>query len=271
MTKNILEEICKQKMKFASELRNKFKYVGHWNDTIRELEDKNFFVNFKKKIENNTKNNKLSIIAEIKKTSPSAGILIKDYNPVKIANIYNKNKATCLSVLTEENYFQGNINHIKQIKEKIKLPILCKDFFVDHFQVVQAKSYGADCVLIIMAMLGDSDAMSIYREALNYDMSVIVEVHTEQDVYRLMNLDMSQALIGINNRNLETLKTDINTTYAIHDLLREKGFEGPLISESGIKTKDELLELSNKTSIKTFLIGESLLKNLDNNSIFSVL
>ena len=120
-----------------------------------------------------------------------------------------------------------------------------------------------------MAMVGDSDAMSIYREALNYDMSVIVEVHTEQDVYRLMNLDMSEALIGINNRNLKTLKTDINTTYDIHNVLINH--KGPLISESGIKTKDELLELSNKTSIKTFLIGESLLKDLDNSSIFSVL
>ena len=235
-----------------------------------DLPSKEEFDSLKKrieKIENKIKKKKFSIIAEIKKASPSAGVIIKDYNPVKIANLYNDNKATCLSVLTEEDFFLGNLKHISEIKNKINLPILCKDFFVDKFQIPLAKSYGADAILIILAGVSENLADELYEEALKLDMSVIVEVHTVEEAKRA--LKFKDALIGINNRNLKTLKTDINTTFDIHDVL--VSHTGPLISESGIKTKDELLELSNKTSIKTFLIGESLLKNLENNSIFSVL
>jgi indole-3-glycerol phosphate synthase len=157
--------------------------------------------------------------------------------------------------------------HVSKIKQKVNLPILCKDFFIDKFQIPLAKSYGADAILIILAGVTDNLALELYEEALKYDMSIIVEVHTVEEAKRA--LKFKDALIGINNRNLKTLKTDINTTYDIHEILINH--PGPLISESGIKTKDELLELSKKTSIKNFLIGESLLKNLDNNSIFSVL
>ena len=224
-------------------------------------------MNFKEKIQLNLHNNKISIIAVIKKASPSAGIIIQNYNPVEIADIYNTNNVTCLSVLTEEDYFLGNLTHISKIKEKINLPILCKDFFVDKFQIPLAKSYGADAILIILAGVSDNLANDLYEEALKYKMSVIVEVHTIDEAKKALNF--KEALIGINNRNLKTLKTDINTTYDIHNVLINH--DGPLISESGIKTKEELLDLKNKTSIKTFLIGESLLKNLDKNSIFSVL
>ena len=186
---------------------------------------------------------------------------------MEIASTYNNNKATCLSVLTEEDFFYGNLIHISKIKQKIKLPILCKDFFIDKFQVSLAKSYGADAILIILAGVSDKVANELYEEALRLNMSIIVEVHTVEEAKRA--LKFKDCLIGINNRNLKTLKTEINTTYDIHDVLVTH--PGPLISESGIKTKDELLEISNKTSIKTFLIGESLLKDLDNNSIFSVL
>ena len=169
--------------------------------------------------------------------------------------------------MTEEDFFLGNLNHISRIKQKINLPILCKDFFVDKFQIPLAKSYGADAILIILAGVSDKLANELYDEALRLDMSVIVEVHTVEEAKNA--LKYKNALIGINNRNLKTLKTDINTTYDIYEIL--VNHKGPLISESGIKTKDELLELSENTSIKTFLIGESLLKDLDNNSIFSVL
>ena len=147
------------------------------------------------------------------------------------------------------------------------MPILCKDFFVDKFQVPLSKSFGADAILIILAGVSENLANELYEEASKLNMSVIVEVHTVEEAK--VAIKFKNALIGINNRNLKTLKTDISTTFDIHNVL--KGHPGPLISESGIKTKDEVLELSNKTSIKTFLIGESLLKNLDNNSIFSVL
>ena len=225
------------------------------------------FINFKEKIQNNINNNRISLIAEIKKASPSAGIIIENYDPIKIAKIYNDNKTTCLSILTEEDFFLGNLIHVSKVKEKIKLPVLCKDFFVDKFQVHLAKSYGADAILIILAGVSDDLANELYEEALRLNMSIIVEVHTVEEAEKALNF--KEALIGINNRNLKTLKTDINTTYDIHNVLLNH--QGPLISESGIKTKDELLDLKNKTSIKTFLIGESLLKNLTENSIFSVL
>ena len=210
---------------------------------------------------------KFSIIAEIKKASPSAGVIINDYNPVEIANIYYNNNSTCLSVLTEEDFFLGKIDHIRQIKEKIKLPILCKDFFIDKFQIPLAKSCGADAILIILAGVKENLADELYNEALKHKMSIIVEVHTVEEAKKA--LKFKEALIGINNRNLKTLETNITTTYDIHNVLINH--KGPLISESGIKNKEELLDLKRKTSIKTFLIGESLLKNLDNNSIFSVL
>ena len=263
MAENVLEKIINKKIEKIIDLKKTISL-----ESLDELINTNkTFINFKEKIENNIKEDKYSVIAEIKKASPSAGVIIKDYDPVNIANIYNNNKATCLSVLTEEDFFLGNLIHISKIKQKVNLPILCKDFFVDKFQVPLAKSYGADAILIILAGVSDKLADNLYTEALKLDMSVIVEVHTVEEAKRALRF--KDALIGINNRNLKTLETDINTTFDIHDVLINHS--GPLISESGIKTKDELLELSNKTSIKTFLIGESLLKNLDNNSIFSVL
>ena len=263
MAENTLQKIIEKKINKINNLKK--------NITIESLSKKisenNSFIDFKEKIEKNIKSNKISIIAEIKKASPSAGVIIKDYDPLKIAEIYKSNKATCLSVLTEEDFFFGNLMHISKIKQKINLPILCKDFFIDPFQVHLAKSYGADAILIIIAGVNDKLADQLYEEAQKLKMSVIVEVHTVEEAKKALRFN--EALIGINNRNLKTLKTEISTTYEINDFL--KNHTGPLISESGIKTKEELLEIKKKTNIKTFLIGESLLKNLDKNSIFSVL
>jgi len=249
---NILDKIIKKKIERLEEVKK--------NVSLDLLKDKiaknNSFLNFKEKISNNVNNNKISLIAEIKKASPSAGIIFDNYDPLKIANIYNDNKVTCLSVLTEEDFFLGSLKHINLIKKEIKLPVLCKDFFVDPFQIYQARSYGADAILIILAGINNNDAENLYNEALKLKMSVIVEVHTVEEAKNA--LKFSEALIGINNRNLKTLKTDINTTYNIHNVLINHA--SPLISESGIKTKDELLELNNKTNIKTFLKVIHLLK-----------
>ncbi len=263
MSKNILEEIIEKKKEKINYLKKNFD-VNFLHDLIKNYDK---FYNFKEKIQKNISNNKFSIIAEIKKASPSAGIIIKDYDPVKIANIYDINNATCLSVLTEEQFFLGNLEHISKIKKKINLPILCKDFFIDKHQVLLSKSYGADAILIILAGVTDNIADELYDEAIKHNMSVIVEVHTIEEAKRA--LKYKNALLGINNRNLKTLETNINTTYDIYDVLINHS--GPLISESGIQTKNDLLKLSERTSIKTFLIGESLLKNLNNNSIFTVL
>ena len=263
MPENILEKIIRKKIEKIDILKRSVSI-----DSLKvKINENKSFINFKEKIENNIKNNKISIIAEIKKASPSAGIIIKNYDPLSIAQIYNNNKVTCLSVLTEEDFFLGNLIHISKIKEKIDLPILCKDFFIDKFQIHLAKSYGADAILIILAGVSDELANELYYEAIKLNMTVIVEVHTVDEAKK--SLKFKDALIGINNRNLKTLKTNINTTYDIYNILINHS--GPLISESGIKTKEELLDLNHKTKINTFLIGESLLKNLDKNSIFSVL
>ena len=263
MVENTLNKIIKKKEQKLNELK-KITFIDSLKEKIKE---NNTFINFKEKIENNVVNNKISLIAEIKKASPSAGIIVQDYNPVDIAKKYYKNKATCLSVLTEEDFFQGNLIHLHKIKQKVNLPTLCKDFFIDPFQIHLAKSYGADAILIILACVTEKMANQLYEDALKLNMSVIVEIHTKEEAKNCIKF--KDALIGINNRNLKTLETNVNTTYDIHDILINHN--GPLISESGIKTKEELLEITKKTKIKTFLIGESLLKNLDKNSIFSVL
>ena len=263
MVENILDKIINKKRQKLNQLKKTISIES----LEKKIDENNFFINFKEKIENNIINNKISLIAEVKKASPSAGIIFKNYNPVDIAKKYYNNKATCLSVLTEEDFFQGSLIHLHEIKKEINLPILCKDFFVDPFQIYLAKSYGADAILIIMSGVSEKVADQLYNNALKLNMSVIVEVHTKDEAKNSIRFE--DALIGINNRNLKTLETNVNTTYDILDVLTNH--KGPLISESGIKTKEELLEITKKTRIKTFLIGESLLKNLDKNSIFSVL
>ena len=263
MPENILQNIIKKKEIRIAELKKKKPL-----ESIKQhMPDNMNYLDFKEAIEENIKNNNISIIAEIKKASPSAGVIIENYNPVEIANIYLKNNVTCLSVLTEEDFFLGNLIHITKIKQKIKLPILCKDFFVDKFQVHLSRSYGADAILIILAGVDEKTADELYEEAEKLKMSVIVEVHTVEEAKK--SLKYKDALIGINNRNLKTLKTDINTTYDIHNILINH--DGPLISESGIKNKEDVLKIATETKIKTFLIGESILKNLENNNIFSIL
>jgi len=263
MSNNILNKIINKKTQRIIELKKNVSI-----ESLKKKIDQNkTYIDFKKKIENNILKNKISLIAEIKKASPSAGIIVENYNPVDIAKKYLDNKATCLSVLTEEDFFLGNLIHMHKIKEKINLPILCKDFFIDPFQVHLAKSYGADAILIILAGITEKIANELYENALKLNMSVVIEVHTIDEAKNSIKFD--KALIGINNRNLKTLETDMNTTYNIHDILSVH--KGPIISESGIKTKEDILEIAKKTKIKTFLIGESLLKNLDKNSIFSVL
>ncbi len=232
MSENILENIIKKKIIKINELKKNISV-----DSLKEkIKKNNSFFNFKETIQRNISNNKISVVAEIKKASPSAGIIIENYDPVKIAKTYKSNNVTCLSVLTEEDFFLGNLIHISKIKEKVSLPILCKDFFVDIFQVHLAKSYGADAILIILAGVSDDLALKLYEEALKLNMSVIVEVHTIEEAKK--SLKFKEALIGINNRNLKTLKTDINNTFALNQIL--KNHTQPLICESGIKNEKDV-------------------------------
>ena len=251
---NILTKIIEDKKIRLKKTKNKIS-LDSISNKIKSL---NIFYNFKGAIENN---NGISLISEIKKASPSAGIIVENFDHLKIAKLYLDNGATCLSVLTEEKYFLGKLDFIYDIKKKIKIPILAKDFFIDPYQVSLSKSYGCDCVLIIMAALSEVQADEIYSEAISHNLSVIVEVHNQAEAERA--LKYKKAIIGINNRDLKTLVVSIKNTVSIYEKI--KNHEGPIISESGIKNEDDAKFIYDKTGIKTFLIGESLL-NSDNPS-----
>ena len=246
---NILENIIADK-KNSLERIKKEKSL----DTLEKNIKGQIFFNFKEAIQ---KNNDVSLIAEIKKASPSAGILVNKFNHLDIAKMYVDNGATCLSVLTEEKHFLGRLEHIQDIKKNFKIPVLAKDFFIDPYQITLAKSYGCDCVLIIIAALDVSQADEIYSEALKHDLSVIVEVHDLKEAE--LALKYEQALIGVNNRNLKTLDISINNTISIFEVIKDH--KGPLLSESGIKNEKDARYIYEKTGIKNFLIGESLLKS----------
>ena len=247
---NILEKIIQEKKDTLITVKK--------NNSLGSLEEKiktiNTFLNFKNAI---SSNKKISLISEIKKASPSAGILVKDFKHLDIAKLYVDNGATCLSVLTEEKNFLGRLDYIKDIKDNFKIPVLAKDFFIDPYQVALSKSFGCDCILIIIAALDKKLADDIYAEALKHSLSVIVEVHDKKEAELALNYD--QALIGINNRNLKTLDISINNTISIFEILKDH--KEPLVSESGIKDEKDAKYIYEKTGIKNFLIGESLLKS----------
>ena len=231
-------------------LIKKRKTLESLNRNIKELK----FYDFKEAIKNNSG---VSLISEIKKASPSAGVLVNDFNHIKIAKMYIDSGATCLSVLTEEKYFLGKLEYMQDIKKNLKIPILAKDFFIDPYQVILSKSYGCDCILIILAAVSEKQADEIYSEALKHNLSVIIEVHDQKEAEKALKYE--RALIGINNRNLKTLEVSINNTLSIFEVV--KAHKEPLISESGIQNEDDAKFIINKTGIKNFLIGESLLKS----------
>ena len=250
---NILEKIIKQKKEDLQIIKK--------NNSLKAIEDKiksiDNFLDFKTTVINNQKQKKVSLIAEIKKASPSAGVIVENFDHIKIADLYSNNNATCLSVLTEEKFFLGSLNYISEIKKKFKLPILAKDFFIDPYQVTYSKSFGCDCILIILSALSEKQADEIYDEALKNKLSVIVEVHDENEA--VLALKYSEAIIGINNRDLKTLNSSLDNSIRIKK--KVTSHNGPLVSESGIKDKKDAQYIYDNTGIKNFLIGESLLAN----------
>mgnify|MGYP001364400986 CR=1 FL=1 len=247
---NTLEKIIQDK----KETLNLIKKSNSLDSLEKKIKNLNFFSNFKQSIQTNKG---ISLISEIKKASPSAGILVKDFDHLNIAKLYVDNGSTCLSVLTEEKHFLGKLDYITDIKNKFKIPILAKDFFIDPYQIALSKSYGSDCILIIISALNGSQADEIYDEAIKKNLSVIVEVHDQKEAETA--LKYKEAIIGINNRNLKTLEISINNTISIFETI--KNHQGPILSESGIKNENDVKYIYDKTGIKNFLIGESLLRS----------
>lgn len=247
---NILDKIIQDKKDYLKVIKQKYTL-----DALeRKIKSIDNFLDFKQTI---AKNKNVSLIAEIKKASPSAGILVKNFNHLNIAKMYIDSGASCLSVLTEEKHFLGKLDYIQDIKNKFKIPVLAKDFFIDPYQIALSKSYGSDCILIIIAALDNKLADEIYAEAIRHKLSVIVEVHDNKEAETALKYE--DALIGINNRNLKTLDISINNTISIFESLKEHN--GSIISESGIKNENDAKYIYDKTGIKNFLIGESLLKS----------
>ncbi len=195
-----------------------------------------------------------AIIAEIKKASPSKGVLRSQFYPVEIAETYAFNGATCLSVLTDKDFFQGSEEYLIQVSESCDLPILRKDFIVDAYQVYESRAIGADCILLIVSALGDVQLRDLADLATHLDLDVLIEVHDEAELERALALKLP--LIGINNRNLRTFEVSIETTLRLLPLVPDKHL---IISESGITTKADVQKLS-KAGVHGFLIGETFMK-----------
>lgn len=196
-----------------------------------------------------------ALIAEVKKASPSKGLIRKDFIPSEIASAYAAGGATCLSVLTEEQWFLGHDDYLQQARAACPLPVLAKDFFVDRWQIANARAIGADCILLIMAALTDAEAQAFEAYAHGLGLDVLVEVHNAQERDRALAL--KTPLLGINNRNLKTLQVDLQTSF---ELATTPG--RTLVAESGLSGPAELAQLS-AVGINTFLIGESLMRQPD--------
>ena len=244
---NILDEIV---AKTKSKLEEKKQGLS-----LEELSSKIDFenlkeTNFKKSLQNKAE----AIIAEIKKASPSAGIISDNFDPVLKSKEYESFGASALSILTEEDYFLGNIQYLKDVKATTSLPILRKDFIVDEYQIYESKLIGADCILLIASILNDEELKNFSETADRLKLDYIIEVHDEEELQRAQHF--SNAIIGVNNRNLKTFDVDINNSVEL-----KKIFEGEniFIAESGIKSKKDI-EYLQQHNINVFLIGESLMK-----------
>lgn len=197
----------------------------------------------------------MALIAEVKKASPSAGIIREDFNPVAIAKTYEESGATCLSVLTDEHFFQGHLDYLKQIRAIANIPILRKDFLIDPYQVIEARVAGADCVLLIAECLDDDSLQSLYRLANELGMSALVEIYEPENLDRVLALD--PPMIGINNRNLRTFVTKLEHTIELCSRIPEDCL---IISESGIKTREDVVRLEN-AGVGGILVGETLMRS----------
>ena len=206
------------------------------------------------KFKENISNKDEAIIAEIKKASPSAGVIEEEFDPVKKAVEYEAFGASALSILTEEDFFMGSVDHLKDVKEITTLPILRKDFMIDEYQIYESKLIGADCILLIASILSDQQIEDFINVAQQLELDYLIEVHDENELRRVEHFE--DALIGTNNRNLKTFDVDLDNSVRLRSLFKEKNI---FIAESGIKSREDMnyLKLNN---IKVFLIGESLMR-----------
>jgi indole-3-glycerol phosphate synthase len=258
-TVNILDTIVEEKKREVAQLPARLIAAGDLRDALLERgERRDFLAALRQPCLGD-----IALIAEVKKASPSAGVICPDFDPVRIAKEYEAAGASCLSVLTDGEFFQASLDHLRQIRAAVKLPLLRKDFIIDERQILEAIEWGADAILLIVAILTDSQLAKFHSLATEAGLAVLVEAHDEAELDRAMKI--SPALIGVNNRDLKTFKVDLATT----EKLAAKLFSSPvtrhaslLVAESGICTRADVERLK-KCGANAILVGESLMRGGD--------
>jgi indole-3-glycerol phosphate synthase len=258
---NILETIVEQKKLEVAKFPERLIAAGDLRDAMLERgEDRNFFVALQK-----PRVGDVALIAEVKKASPSAGVICKDFDPVRIAKEYEAAGASCLSVLTDEKFFQGSLDYLRQIRAAVKLPLLRKDFIIDERQILEAIEWGADAILLIVAILDDARLKRFHDLAIEAGLAVLVEVHDEAELERAAAIGAT--LIGVNNRDLRSFKVDLAITERLAAKLSQTPDSRPqtqrlLVAESGIHSRADVARLA-KCGAGAILVGESLVKQGD--------
>jgi indole-3-glycerol phosphate synthase len=247
---NLLKKIINHK---KQEVANNMKIISI-NEMIERAKQasptRGFYNALKKKVD--LKKN--AIIAEIKKASPSKGILRNDFNPVAIAKSYQKNGATCLSILTDKKFFQGDNQYLIDVKKQVSIPILRKEFIINPYQVYESRAIGADCILLIASCLNNEQIIELSSLAKSLEMDVIVEVHTLEELENCLKINLPT--IGINNRNLNTFEVSLNTTIELVNKIKKDIL---VITESGIKNADDV-KLMRSNNVYSYLVGEAFIK-----------
>jgi indole-3-glycerol phosphate synthase len=252
---NILDTIVEQKQREVAELPARIIAAGDIRDAMLEHDEQRDFLGALRE----PRRGNIALIAEVKKASPSAGVICRDFDPVRIAIEYEQAGATCLSVLTDEKFFQGDLEYLREIRAAVKLPLLRKDFIIDERQILEAAEWGADAILLIVSILDDARLKHFHNLATDAGLAALVEVHDETELDRA--LAINAPLIGVNNRNLKSFNVDLANTEHIAARLKLSGKSGAtlLVAESGIHTRNDVDRLA-RCGAGAILVGESLVR-----------
>jgi len=264
---SILDTIVEEKKREVAMLPSRLIAAGDLRDALLERGERRDFVAALQ----HPRHGDIALIAEVKKASPSAGVICQDFDPVRIAKEYEAAGASCLSVLTDEKFFQGALDHLRQIRAAVKLPLLRKDFMIDERQILEAIEWGADAILLIVAILSDEQLKKFHSLAVEAGLAALVEVHDEVELERALKIGAS--LIGVNNRNLKDLKVDLATTEKLAAKLNSSAGVPPapnrrdacatlLVAESGIHSRADVERLM-RCGADAILVGESLMRGGD--------
>jgi len=256
---NILDKIVEEKKREIAKLPARLIAAGDLRDAMLEHGERRDFISALK----NPPRGNMALIAEVKKASPSAGIICENFDPVRIAKEYEAAGASCLSVLTDEKFFQGSLDYLRQIRAAVKVPLLRKDFIIDERQILEAIEWGADAILLIVAILTDEQLKKFHALALDAGLAALVEVHDAQELERALKI--APPLLGVNNRDLKTFKVDLATTEKIAAKMEDGEWKMEknarlLIAESGIHHRADVERLK-KCGARAILVGESLLRD----------